>query len=279
MSDWAQPLIGPGVPGPARVSYLPRLWLRSCLRQRNLLSVDAVAETEFEETLALLGAKNDLAMLTDGLPTYVEFERRFLGSVAPLSESRISAFNDAVHGIALRLPIELDTWSRLHEFVTSGGSGEIVPAISSTSTGPLGATHLPRMWAKALLTATGHIPPGYNSGAGGGDTFTVTRLGLDMQETVSMISGERPTYLEFETWVRKHGRSVDAATIAQYNADAAKRDKPPEMAAEIRLMTGVDDASLTRTVILNDLEDWHAIHRSLSEKTSFASRRTSGPAA
>jgi hypothetical protein len=86
-----------------------------------------------------------------------------------------------------------------------------------------------------------------------------------MNATISKIATDLPTYLEFEAWVRRVGQYVDAATVAQYNADAAKRDKPPDMAEEIRQLTGVTDNSLGRTVILNDLEDWHALHLWLTE--------------
>jgi len=271
------------------VSYLPRLWLRSCLRQVDLLSPDlAAAESGFESALEVLAGDTDLARLADGIPTYIEFERRFLENGPPLSDDRIAAFNQAVQTLELeeaeaavirsrvgladprernaRLLIDLNTWSYLHT-LSASGEGEIVPAISSTSTGPLGATHLPRMWAKALLTAAGRIPPGYNSGVGGGDNFTVTRLGLDMKSCIEMIARERPTYLQYEAWVRATGQYVDTATIDKYNADAGQRDKPPEMAAEIRALNGVEDSSLMRTVILNDLEDWYALHGMLSERS------------
>jgi hypothetical protein len=293
MNDLVRMLIGPGVPGPARVSYLPRLWLRSCLRGLDLLSPDHTdADARFEGTLATLAGNNDLSALADGLPTYVQFETRFFQSVGPLSDERIAAFDDAIAAVQLdsveaeeirarvglenpeernaRLLVDLETWSHLHDIATSSTGDTIVPAISSTSTGPLGATHLPRMWAKALLTATDHIPPGYNSGAGGGDTFTVTRLGLDMNECIAKIAADRPTYLQYEAWVRSAGKYVDAVTIAQYNADAALRDKPAEMAEEIRQVTGITDAALSRTVILNDLEDWHALHASLTELSRVA---------
>jgi hypothetical protein len=289
MSQRVRPLIGPGVPGPAGVSYLPRLWLRSCLQQVDLLSADlTTADEQFEGTLRALAGETDFARLADGIPTYIEFEQRFLQNASPLSADRIAAFNQAVRtlefeeaeaavirsrvGLAdprernARLLIDLDTWSYLHVLSTDG-EGEIGPAISSTSTGPLGATHLPRMWAKALLTAAGRIPPGYNSGVGGGDIFTVTRLGLEMKSCIEMIAHERPTYLQYEGWVRMAGQHVDKTTIDKYNVDAGQRDKPPEMAAEIRALNGVTDSSLMRTVILNDFEDWYALHGTLSERS------------
>jgi hypothetical protein len=120
------------------------------------------------------------------------------------------------------------------------------------------------MWAKALLTATGHIPPGYNSGTGGADTFASTRLGFGLAESVKMIADELPSYLDFEAWVMSTGQAISPENIERYNVDAAVRDKPVEMAEEIRTRVGLDAPDLRRTLVLNDLEDWHDLHASVA---------------
>ncbi|MBV8222137.1 MAG: DUF5069 domain-containing protein, partial [Candidatus Eremiobacteraeota bacterium] len=40
-------------------------------------------------------------------------------------------------------------------------STQVIPIISSSTAGPLGAIHLPRLWAKLTLDAAGKLPEDY----------------------------------------------------------------------------------------------------------------------
>ena len=56
-----------------------------------------------------------------------------------------------------------------------------VPLISSGVAGPLGVVHLPRLWQKVSLEATGRLAPGYPAVGKGFDAMTLAALGLDEQ--------------------------------------------------------------------------------------------------
>jgi hypothetical protein len=142
----------------------------------------------------------------------------------------------------------------------------IVPLISSSVTGPLGATHLPRLWLKILLHALGRLPEGYRHGQGGFDGMTLEGLGIDAGAFVAFIERERPSYLACEAWVREHATKLDAASIAAHNERILTRDKPVDAAAEARKYIGLPDDSITRSIPLNDLDDWTTLHAMLTTR-------------
>jgi hypothetical protein len=135
----------------------------------------------------------------------------------------------------------------------------IVPLISSSVAGPLGARHLPRLWLKILLYAVGRLPEGYRHGHGGFDSMTLEGLGIDADAFIAFIERERPTYLACESWVRGHATKIDAASIAAHNRAIAERDKPEEAAKPLREAFGLP-ASFTNSTALNDLDDWASAH-------------------
>jgi GAF domain-containing protein len=135
----------------------------------------------------------------------------------------------------------------------------IVPFLSSAAVGPLGACHLPRMWLKILLHATGRLPAGYRHGTGGFDERTAVILGFDRDEFIKFVETKLPTYLECEAWVRGHAKNLDAESIRKLN-DGIHRQKPPGMAAIQRAFAGLDDASVLDATLLNDLDDWQTVH-------------------
>jgi hypothetical protein len=136
----------------------------------------------------------------------------------------------------------------------------IVPLISSSVTGPLGARHLPRLWLKILLHAVGRLPEGYRHGQGGFDGMTLEGLGIDADAFVAFIERERPSYLACEAWVRRHATKIDPASIEAHNLAIETREKPLDMAAEARKYIGLPDESITRSIPLNDLDDWTTAH-------------------
>ena len=74
----------------------------------------------------------------------------------------------------------------------------IIPLISSGTTGPLGVKHLPRLWLKTLLSATGHMPAGYKDLRPGFDYMVLEGLGINPDAAREFIVNDRPTYLAFE---------------------------------------------------------------------------------
>ena len=138
----------------------------------------------------------------------------------------------------------------------------IVPLISSNAVGPLGATHLPRLWLKILLHAAGRLPEGYRRGRGGFDSMTTEGLGLDADAFIAYIETERPTYLACEAWVRANGTKVDPASIAAHNETILKRDKPEQSAAELQAQFALPP-TLTNSVVLNNIDDWAGVHEQI----------------
>lgn len=143
---------------------------------------------------------------------------------------------------------------------------QIVPLVSTSTVGPLGIKHLPRLWLKLLLHAKGRLPQGYRHGTGGLDEQTLQNFGIDRDSFIRFIISEMPTYIECEAWFRKHASKLDAETIAKHN-EIASRDKPEGLAAAQREFIGLEDPSLRNAVLLNDLDDWVTLHALVTKGT------------
>ncbi len=134
--------------------------------------------------------------------------------------------------------------------------------ISSGVAGPLGAFHLPRLWLKVSLDAADKLAAGYPGLGKGYDQMTCDALGLEAKALVDFITDTKPTYVQFEAWVRKNGKKLTKADIHRhnqailgYNHDDASRK---EILAEVGLP---DDGSvLPCAVDLNNLQDWNEFH-------------------
>src|SRR5258705_9607182 len=84
-----------------------------------------------------------------------------------------------------------------------------VPMISSGVAGPLGVVHLPRLWQKVSLESLGKLASGYPAVGKGFDAMTLAALGLDEQAARDYIKQNKPTYPEFEAWVKKNAKSLN----------------------------------------------------------------------
>ena len=71
----------------------------------------------------------------------------------------------------------------------------VIPAISTLVSGPLGVMHLPRFWLKNLLYALDRLPPDYKRTTGTFDRVLID-LGLDEAATVEYIETSMPNYLQ-----------------------------------------------------------------------------------
>src|SRR5205085_11866807 len=93
-----------------------------------------------------------------------------------------------------------------------------IPLISSGSAGPLGVLHLPRLWQKVSLESQGKLAPGYPGMGRGYDAMTCAALGLDEQAVQDFIKQNKPTYPEFESWVKNNAKSLNPQSIDKHNA-------------------------------------------------------------
>src|SRR3954453_21312364 len=99
-------------------------------------------------------------------------------------------------------------------------SDTYVPLISSGTAGPLGVQHLPRLWQKVSLDSQGKLAAGYPAIGGGYDSLVINALGLTPEAVTEFIKTKKPTYTEFEAWVKAQpGVKLDQATISKLNSD------------------------------------------------------------
>jgi len=138
----------------------------------------------------------------------------------------------------------------------------IVPLISSGVAGPLGVLHLPRLWLKASLESVGKLAPGYPGAGKGYDQMVIDGLGLNRDAVLSYIKSARPTYPQFEAWVKANGKKVDRASIDSLNAAIKGYIHDDGTRKGILGANGLADDSCAckDAVNLNNLDDWKEFH-------------------
>ncbi|PYL04359.1 MAG: DUF5069 domain-containing protein [Verrucomicrobia bacterium] len=144
-------------------------------------------------------------------------------------------------------------------------SDTYVPLISSGVAGPLGVLHLPRMWQKVSLEEAGKLAPGYPGIGRGYDAMTCAALGLEEQAVKDYINQNKPTYPQFEAWVKKNAKSLNSQSIEKHNAAVRGYNHDDETRKEILGNCGVPDDALAPkdAVNLNNLDDWYEFHRTV----------------
>ena len=138
-----------------------------------------------------------------------------------------------------------------------------VPLISSGIAGPLGVLHLPRLWLKVSLEAAGKLAAGYPGIGHGYDAMTCAALGLDEAAVKAFIKASKPTYPQFETWVKANGKSVTPDAIAQHNAAVTGYQHDDATRQGILSANGLPDGTPTDAVNLNNLDDWFEFHQAV----------------
>tara|TARA_B100000989_G_scaffold95836_1_gene69727 strand:+ start:1362 stop:1799 length:438 start_codon:yes stop_codon:yes gene_type:complete len=141
---------------------------------------------------------------------------------------------------------------------------KIVPLISSGIAGTNGVLHLPRLWQKSSLKATGKIAEGYPGLGAGYDTMVVDALGLDADAVRCFIANAKPTYPEFVAWVAEQpGVKLDAETIRDVNASITGYVHDDSTRQGILLANGLPDGDPKDAIDLNNLDDWLGFHASV----------------
>ncbi len=139
-----------------------------------------------------------------------------------------------------------------------------VPLISSGVAGPLGVIHLPRLWQKVSLESKGLLCEGYPGIGAGFDSMVLKALNLEPERVRHYIKTEKPTYLQFEHWVKNQpGTKVDRSSIEASNQAIRSYLHSDETRRGILKACGVsgDDPELPRDAAsLNNLEDWAEFH-------------------
>lgn len=141
---------------------------------------------------------------------------------------------------------------------------KIVPLISSGTTGPLGVLHLPRLWLKVSLEARGKLADGYPGIGQGYDMMVCNALGLNPDAVKKIITDSKPTYTQFETWIKQQpGVKLDKATIQKLNVAIQGYIHDDQTRKNILGANGLpDDGSINPDAVnLNNLDDWYEFHQ------------------
>jgi hypothetical protein len=144
-------------------------------------------------------------------------------------------------------------------------SDTYVPMISSGTAGPLGVLHLPRLWQKVSLEAAGKLASGYPGIGRGFDAMTCAALGLDEQAVKDYIKQNKPTYPEFEAWVKQNAQSLTPEAVEKHNAAVRGYNHDDATRQGITTACGIeDDASAPKDAVnLNNLDDWYEFHQAV----------------
>ena len=138
----------------------------------------------------------------------------------------------------------------------------IVPLISSGVAGPLGVLHLPRLWLKVSLEARGKLATGYPGIGKGYDMMVISALGLEAQKVADYVKNQRPTYPQFEAWVKKNATKLDKGSVEKLNGAIRGYIHDDQTRKSILGANGLaDDASACKDAVnLNNLDDWKEFH-------------------
>jgi len=140
-----------------------------------------------------------------------------------------------------------------------------VPLISSGVAGPLGVVRLPRLWLKVSLEATGKLASGYPAVGKGFDAMTLAALGLEEHAVKDYIEQNKPTYPQFEAWVKQNAKSLTPEAIKKHNAAVRGYNHDDDTRKGILSACGIPDdtAAPKDAVNLNNLDDWYEFHQAV----------------
>jgi hypothetical protein len=138
---------------------------------------------------------------------------------------------------------------------------KFIPLISSSLTGPLGILHLPRLWQKVSLQATGQLRSDYPDIGAGYDSMVLGTLGIDADAFRSFVKENKPSYIECENWVAQNG-DTSLPGIAKLNRQITQYHHDDNTRTEILAAAGLEDsAAIADAPNLNNLDDWTAFHK------------------
>lgn len=145
-------------------------------------------------------------------------------------------------------------------------SETIVPLISSSVAGPLGVLHLPRLWLKASLEARNKLAAGYPGIGQGYDMMVITGLGLNADAVRKFITDSKPTYPQFEAWIRSQpGVNLTKGNIHKLNVSIAGYIHSDDVRKGILAANNLPDngSVLPDAINLNNLDDWFEFHQAV----------------
>ena len=90
-------------------------------------------------------------------------------------------------------------------------------------------------------------------------------LNINPDEARDFLTGSLPSYLEFEKWIQSQpGVDLSPANIERVNQIVVERKKADGSRKKMLVALGLeDDGSIVDSMMLNNLDDWRAIHEQL----------------
>jgi hypothetical protein len=119
--------------------------------------------------------------------------------------------------------------------------------------------HLPRLWLKVSLECRGKLAPGYPGAGKGYDQMVIDGLGLKRDAVIEFVKSSRPTYPQFEAWIKKQpGVKLDKDCIDKLNGAIRGYNHDDQTRKSIlSACTIADDSQACRDAVnLNNLDDW-----------------------
>ena len=93
--------------------------------------------------------------------------------------------------------------------------------------------------------------------------MTCAALGLEEQAVKDYIRQNKPTYPEFEAWVKENAKSLNRGAIEKHNAAVRGYNHDDETRKGVLGACDIsDDASAPKDAVnLNNLDDWYEFHQ------------------
>jgi hypothetical protein len=139
-----------------------------------------------------------------------------------------------------------------------------IPLISSGVAGPLGVIHLPRLWQKLSLESVGKLHSDYPGCGKGYDGMVLAALGLSESSVRDFIKSKKPSYVQFEAWIKTQpGVKLDKASIHKNNVAIQGYIHDDATRKGILSAAGLaDDGSVNPGAVdLNNIDDWTTFHK------------------
>ncbi len=106
----------------------------------------------------------------------------------------------------------------------------------------------PASLAEVSLESQGKLAAGYPGIGRGYDAMTCAALGLEEQAVQDYIKQNKPTYPQFEAWVKKNAKSLNKEAVEKHNAAVRGYIHDDETRQSILGACGIaDDASAQKT--------------------------------
>ena len=95
--------------------------------------------------------------------------------------------------------------------------------------------------------------------------MTCAALGLEEEAVKDYIKQKKPTYPEFEAWVKKNAKSLSRDAVEKHNAAVRGYIHDDETRKGVLGACSIaDDTSAPKDAVnLNNLDDWYEFHRAV----------------